>query len=96
MENASGKEVWKEIWESRRCMIPFSWFYAWKQDPEGKAEMLVQPEGVEMAYMAALYRMEEKEGQNLRRTGASDQPRRPGPYGGFPQEQKNAVASASG
>jgi len=24
--------------------------------------MLVQPEGVEMAYMAALYRMEEKEG----------------------------------
>ena len=62
VENASGKEVWKEIWESRRCVIPFSWFYAWKQNPVEKTEMLVQPEGVEMAYMAALYRIEEKEG----------------------------------
>ena len=60
VENASEKEEWRETWESRRCLIPFSYYYEWKQGTDGKTEMLVQPEGVEMAYMAALYRMEEK------------------------------------
>ena len=65
VETAPMKLLWKEAWAKHRCIIPASWYYEWEhlQLPSGKPKAgdkyLIQPRGLEVCYMAGLYRLEE-------------------------------------
>lgn len=35
-EDAASKPMWKDAWRSRRCLIPATHWYEWKEGPSGK------------------------------------------------------------
>ena len=72
LETASQKEMWKDSWFRRRCVIPSSWYFEWEhfRSPDGKKKKvgdkyLIQPKGAESTLLAGLlYRIEERNGVN--------------------------------
>jgi len=75
IETADQKELWKDSWFRRRCIIPASWYYEWGVPPSEvgfrnaneqrsikKEKYAIQPEGSEITYLAGLYRFEEHRG----------------------------------
>ena len=65
VESAAEKPLWREAWNSHRCIVPASWYFEWEHllTPSGKSKTgdkyMIQPRGAEMCYMAGLYRIEE-------------------------------------
>ena len=71
LETASQKEMWKDSWFRRRCVIPSSWYFEWEhfRSPDGKKKKvgdkyLIQPKGSHTILLAGLYRIEERNGVN--------------------------------
>jgi len=69
IETASQKEMWKDSWFRRRCVIPCSWYYEWEhfRSPDGKKskvgdKYMIQPKGADSMLLAGLYRIEERGG----------------------------------
>ncbi len=77
IETADQKNLWRESWHPRRCVIPASWYYEWGVLPtdEGynsrqqrdikKAHFIIQPTGAEITFLAGLYRYEEHNGKQI-------------------------------
>lgn len=78
METAPEKNMWRDSWYKRRCVIPVSWYYEWgvpvsaaedrsaaEQRIIKKAKYTVQPEGTDKTYLAGLYRFEEHCGMQV-------------------------------
>ena len=77
IETADQKNLWRESWHNRRCVIPASWYYEWGVLPtdEGynsrqqrdikKAHFIIQPTGAEITFLAGLYRYEEHNGKQI-------------------------------
>ena len=69
VETAAEKPMWKEAWQSHRCVIPASWYFEWVhltnqatgQKKTGDKYM-IQPKGSSLTYLAGLYRIEEMKG----------------------------------
>ena len=65
LETAPQKDVWKDGWESHRCIIPASWYFEWEHIPTADGKMkagqkyMIQPAGEQMTYLAGIYRFEE-------------------------------------
>jgi putative SOS response-associated peptidase YedK len=65
VETASKKDVWRDGWNSHRCIVPASWYYEWEHIPtaDGKmkagAKHLIQVKGSTLIFLAGLYRIEE-------------------------------------
>ena len=65
IETADKKDVWKEGWQSHRCIIPASYYFEWEHIPlaSGKTKAgqkyMIQPKGSEMTWLAGIYRIEE-------------------------------------
>jgi len=71
LETASQKEMWKDSWFRRRCVIPCSWYFEWEhfRSPDGKRskvgdKYLIQPKDSHTTLLAGLYRIEERNGVN--------------------------------
>jgi len=69
LETASQKEMWKDSWFRRRCVIPCSWYFEWEhfRSPDGKRskvgdKYLIQPRDSHTTMLAGLYRFEERNG----------------------------------
>ena len=69
LETASQKEMWKDSWFRRRCVIPGSWYFEWEhfRSPDGKRskvgdKYLIQPKNSHSTMLAGLYRIEERKG----------------------------------
>lgn len=69
LETADQKEMWKDSWFRRRCVIPCSWYFEWEhfRSPDGKRskvgdKYLIQPKGSHTTMLAGLYRFEERNG----------------------------------
>lgn len=69
LETADKKDMWKDSWFRRRCVIPCSWYFEWEhfRSPDGKRskvgdKYLIQPKGAESMLLAGLYRIEERRG----------------------------------
>ena len=64
LESIRETEVFKDSWRNHRCIVPASWFYEWKLDPEGfgqktdKNKYMVQPMGEMETWLCGLYRFE--------------------------------------
>ncbi len=78
IETADQKELWKDSWHRRRCIIPASWYYEWgilpsetdnrsivQQQKLKKTKFAIQPKGSEITYLAGLYRFEEHKGNQI-------------------------------
>ena len=78
IETADQKNLWRESWHTRRCVIPASWYYEWGVPPtdEGyntlrqqrdikKTRFIIQPAGAEITFLAGLYRYEEHSGKQI-------------------------------
>ena len=65
VETAMEKEIFKESWERRRCIIPASYYFEWEhiKSTDGKvktgAKYAIQPAGDDMTWLCGLYRMED-------------------------------------
>ena len=63
-ETAREKKNFKESWELRRCIVPASYYFEWKhiKDPNNKTvkkdKYLIQPQNMDITYLAGLYRIE--------------------------------------
>ena len=71
LETADQKEMWKDSWFRRRCVIPSNWYFEWEhfRSPDGKKKKvgdkyLIQPKGSHTILLAGLYRIEERNGVN--------------------------------
>lgn len=69
VETAGQKPTFKEAWKSHRCIIPASYYFEWVHlvnPATGKKKTgekyLIQPKGAQLAWLAGLYRIEEKSG----------------------------------
>ncbi len=68
VETAMEKATFKESWESRRCIIPASYYFEWEhlKNAAGKVntgdKYMIQPKGSRLTFMAGLYRIEEING----------------------------------
>ena len=68
VETAMEKATFKESWESRRCIIPASYYFEWEhlKNAAGKVKTgdkyMIQPKGSKLTFMAGLYRIEEIKG----------------------------------
>ena len=68
LENADKKELWKDSWYRRRCIIPASWYYEWEhfKDANGKkktgAKYRIELKDDAALLLAGLYRIEERNG----------------------------------
>ncbi len=71
VETADQKELWRDSWCRRRCVIPASWYYEWGIPPSEigfrsaneyhnirKEKYVIQTEGSDVTYLAGLYRFE--------------------------------------
>ena len=65
VETAASKQMWRESWQRRRCVVPASWYYEWEHftRPDGSRrtgdKFAIQPAGSSVCYLAGLYRIEE-------------------------------------
>ena len=69
LETADQKDMWKDSWFRRRCVIPASWYYEWEHfaspDRSKKktgAKYAIQPKGASVTWIAGLYRFEDRGG----------------------------------
>ena len=69
LETACQKEMWKDSWFRRRCVIPCSWYFEWEhfRSPDGNRskvgdKYLIQPKDSHMTMLAGLYRIEDRKG----------------------------------
>lgn len=65
VESASKKKTFAESWERRRCIIPCAHYFEWRHvtNPSTgkdvpKEKYMIQPAGMEITYLAGIYRME--------------------------------------
>ncbi len=78
IETADQKNLWRESWHTRRCVIPASWYYEWgvlptedgynihrQQRGIKKTRFAIQPTGAEITFLAGLYRYEEHNGKQI-------------------------------
>lgn len=78
IETADQKELWKDSWFRRRCIIPASWYFEWgilpseaesrsavEQQKLKKTKFAIQPKDSEITYLAGLYRFEEHKGNQI-------------------------------
>ena len=77
IETADQKNLWRELWRTRCCVIPVSWYYEWGVLPtdEGynsrqqrdikKTHFIIQPTGAEITFLAGVYRYEEHSGKQI-------------------------------
>ena len=78
IETADQKNLWRESWHTRRCVIPASWYYEWGVLPndEGyntlrqqrdikKTRFIIQPTEAEITFLAGVYRYEEHSGKQI-------------------------------
>lgn len=72
LETADKKEMWKDSWFRRRCVIPCSWYFEWEhfRSPDGKRskvgdKYLIQPKDSHSTMLAGLYRIEERKGMQV-------------------------------
>ncbi|MCR4621533.1 MAG: SOS response-associated peptidase [Clostridiales bacterium] len=68
-ETASDKPSFRESWRRRRCIVPASYYFEWEHiinRATGKTETgdryIIQPKGSRVAWLAGLYRIEERAG----------------------------------
>ena len=61
--------MWKDAWQSHRCIIPASYYYEWEHlvnQATGKKKAgdkyMIQPKGSSVTYLAGLYRIEDMKG----------------------------------
>ena len=69
VETAGEKDLFRDSWLNRRCVIPCSWYIEWehlKDEFTGKTKTgdkyAIQPKDSSITYLAGLYRMEESRG----------------------------------
>lgn len=68
IENVDIKDLWKDSWYRRRCVIPCSWYFEWEhfKRADGKKvtgqKYMMQPKNEESTLLAGLYRFEERNG----------------------------------
>ena len=78
IETADQKNLWRESWHTRRCVIPASRYYEWgvlptedgynihrQQRDIKKTRFAIQPTGAEITFLAGLYRYEEHNGKQI-------------------------------
>ncbi len=65
IESVAEKTIFQESWNSRRCIIPCSWYFEWEhlhnefsgKDATGD-KYTIQPRGTSVTFLAGLYRIE--------------------------------------
>ena len=69
VETVKDRDLFKDSWAHRRCIIPCSWYYEWehlKNDFTGKTttgiKYSIQPRDRGVTFLAGLYRMETSKG----------------------------------
>ena len=69
VETAKYKDLFKDSWQQRRCIIPCSWYFEWehlKNEFTGKTKTgdkySIQPKECGITFLAGLYRMESSKG----------------------------------
>ena len=68
VETAARKEIWRQGWESHRCIIPASWYFEWEHILTAGGKMkagqkyMIKPTGSDMTWLAGIYRLEEFQG----------------------------------
>lgn len=69
VETAKDRDLFRDSWEHRRCIIPCSWYFEWEHlndDFTGKTntgdKYLIQSRGSGVTFLAGLYRMETSRG----------------------------------
>ena len=65
LETADKKDIWKDSWYRRRCIIPASWYYEWEhiKSPDGTKyrvgdKYMIQTRDSITTLLAGLYRIE--------------------------------------
>lgn len=67
-ETAASRPFWKAAWNSRRCLIPASFYFEWEHlaASDGKKKTgdkyMIKPEESRITYLAGLYQIEERKG----------------------------------
>ena len=63
-EKVTSSNTWKKAFQSRRCLMPASWYYEWANDGEKKFALRISPKSEEPMVFAGLWeiRKEEDEG----------------------------------
>lgn len=69
VETAKDRDLFRESWQKRRCVIPCSWYFEWehlKNEFTGKSatgdKYMIQPRNTAATFLAGLYRMESSKG----------------------------------
>lgn len=60
-ETAAEKPLFREGMARRRCLLPASSYFEWEKRPGGKIKYAIKPAGLDMFYLAGLYRIESNE-----------------------------------
>ena len=69
VETAKERDLFRDSWEHRRCVIPCSWYFEWEHlqnEFTGKTDTgdkyMIQPRDTAITFLAGLYRMETSKG----------------------------------
>lgn len=60
-ETAAEKPLFREGMARRRCLLPASCYFEWEKQAAGKVKYAIKPAGLDMFYLAGLYRIEGNE-----------------------------------
>ncbi len=65
IETAPHKNVWRDGWNSHRCIVPASYYFEWEHIPvsggrtKAGDKYMIQPRDSETTYLAGIYRIQE-------------------------------------